>query len=184
MAAIDRTPGIRPRVTLGRRLDIAARRAFPVGCTVLLMLACETPFGFANQAALLPAVTLACVYFWRLFRPAAMPPMAVFVLGLLLDLLGYLPIGVGVLTLLVVHGVTLRARRVLTRQRFAWVWCVFACVATAASVLIWALDCLLSVRLLPLAPVLFGTVVASALYPAIANLLARAHRTVANPERA
>ncbi len=59
------------------------------------MLLTETPFGFADQAALLPAVTLACVYFWSLFRPAAMPPPVVFLIGLLFDLLGYLPLGVG-----------------------------------------------------------------------------------------
>ena len=62
---------------LGRRLDIVARHAFPAGCTVLLMLLTETPFGIADQATLLPAVTLACVYFWSLFRPDAMPPPVV-----------------------------------------------------------------------------------------------------------
>ena len=44
-----------------------------------------------------------------------MPPPVVFVLGLLLDLLGYLPLGVGVLMLLVVHGLALRWRRFLVR---------------------------------------------------------------------
>ena len=29
MARTDQTPGIRPRATLGRRLDIVARHAFP-----------------------------------------------------------------------------------------------------------------------------------------------------------
>ena len=101
---------MRPRATLGRRLDIAARHAFPAGCTILLMLLTETPFGIADQATLLPAVTLACVYFWSLFRPAAMPPPVVFLIGLLFDLLGYLPLGVGPLTLLVVHGFALRWR--------------------------------------------------------------------------
>ena len=43
MARADQTPGIRPRATLGRRLDIAARHAFPAGCTILLMLLTEAP---------------------------------------------------------------------------------------------------------------------------------------------
>ena len=118
MARADQTPGMRPRATLGRRLDVAARHAFPAGCTILLMLLIETPFGIADQATLLPAVTLVCVYFWSLFRPAAMPPPVVFLIGLLFDLLGYLPLGVGPLTLLVVHGFALRWRPVLTRAGF------------------------------------------------------------------
>ncbi|MEJ0020928.1 MAG: rod shape-determining protein MreD [Acetobacteraceae bacterium] len=152
MARADQTPGIRPRATLGRRLDMAARHAFPAGCTVLLMLLTEAPFGINDQATLLPAVTLACVYFWSLFRPAAMPPPVVFLIGLLLDLIGYLPLGVGVLTLLAVHGLALRWRRMLTRQGFLTVWLVFAGFAAGAALLAWVLSVMLSFRLLPIAP--------------------------------
>jgi rod shape-determining protein MreD len=118
-------PGIRPRPTLGRRLDALSRAAFPFACTLLLMLVTMAPFGFADQSMLLPAVTLPCVFFWSLFRPAAMPPPVVFLVGLFLDLLGYLPVGAGVLTLLVLHGFTVRWRRVLARQGFAVVWIAF-----------------------------------------------------------
>ena len=184
MARSDQIPGIRPRATLGRQLDIAARRAFPATCTILLMLLTQTPLGIADQYALLPAVTLACVYFWSLFRPAAMPPVVVFMIGLLFDLLGYLPIGVGVLTLLVVHGLALRWRRVLTRQGFLPVWLAFAGFSAGAAVLCWILTAALTVRLLPAAPALFQAVLTAALYPALAILFIKAHRTVADPERA
>ena len=183
MARADQAPGIRPRATLGRRLDISARHAFPATCTMVLMLLTETPFGITDQAALLPAVTLACVYFWSLFRPAAMPPPVVFLIGLLLDLLGYLPLGVGVLTLLVVHGLALRWRGVLTRQGFLSVWLVFAGFAAGAAALGWVLTSLLSFRLLPVGPALFQATLTAALYPALAILFTRAHRTVADPER-
>jgi rod shape-determining protein MreD len=49
-------------------------------------------------------VTLPCVVFWSVFRPGAMSPPVVFLLGLLLDLLTLAPLGTGVLTLLVAHG--------------------------------------------------------------------------------
>jgi len=183
MARADQVPGIRPRATLGRRLDIAARHAFPATCTILLMLLTEAPFGFADQATLLPAVTLACVYFWSLFRPAAMPPPVVFLVGLLLDLLGYLPLGVGPLTLLTVHGLALRWRRMLTRQGFLAVWLVFAGFALGAAALGWVLGTTLTFRLLPVGAALFQAVLTAALYPALAVLFIRAHRTIADPER-
>jgi len=184
MARSDQMPGIRPRATLARRLDIAARSAFPATCTVLLMLLTRMPLGIPNQFALLPAATLACVYFWSLFRPAAMPPAVVFGIGLLFDLLSYLPIGVGVLTLLVVHGLALRWRRVLTRQGFMSVWLAFAGFAISAAALGWLLTAALSVRVLPMAPALFQAVLTAALYPVLAVLFIQAHRTVADPERA
>ena len=184
MARADQIPGIRPRATLGRRLDIAARCAFPTSCTLLLMLLTVTPVGIADQAALLPAVALACVYFWSLFRPASMPPPAVFVLGLTLDLLGYLPLGVGALTLLAVHGVALRLRQILTRQGFLAVWLVFAGFAVGATALSWVLTMVLTFRLLPAGDAMFQAVLAAALYPALAALFVLAHRTIADPERA
>ena len=184
MAYSEDRPGIRPRQSWGRRLDVAARHAFPASCTILLMLLCQAPFGIADQAMLLPALTLASVWFWSLFRPAAMPPPVVFLIGLLLDLLGYQPLGVGVLTALTVHGLALRWRRRLAQQGFFVIWLVFALLAAPASMLSWALTMLLSFRLLPPGPALFQAVLSAALYPALAVPLARAHRTIADPERA
>lgn len=184
MARAEQTPGIRPRMTLGWQLDLLARHAFPAGCTVLLMLLLEAPFGIADQATLLPSVTIACIYFWSLFRPVAMPPPVVFLIGLLLDLLGYLPLGVGVLTLLVVHGLAVRWRLVLTRQGFPGVWLAFAGFAVGAAALSWVLTAALSFRLLPVGPVLFQALLTAALYPALAILFVRVHRTLADPEQA
>jgi rod shape-determining protein MreD len=183
-SAEDQRPGIRPRATIGRRLDAAARHAFPASCTILLMLLTQTPFGIVDQAVLLPTVALASVWFWSLFRPTAMPPPVVFVIGLLLDLLGWLPVGVGVVTLLIVHGIAVRWRRLLGRQGFAVIWLVFAGIATAAAALEWALTALLTWHLLPPGPAAFQAVLSAAIYPAMAILFARAHRSIADPERA
>jgi rod shape-determining protein MreD len=148
------------------------------------MLLAETPLGLANQATLLPAITLASVYFWSLFRPAAMPPPVVFLIGLLLDLLGYLPLGVGVLTLLVVQGFVLLWRQVLTRQTFLVVWLVFAGFSAGAATLSWSLTALLSFRALSPGPALFQAALTVALYPVLAVLCIRAHRTLADPDQA
>jgi rod shape-determining protein MreD len=184
MVDVGRSPGIRPRPGLWRRLDGFARRAFPVTSTVLLMLASNAPFGIPDQASLLPAVAVVAVFFWSIFRPSGMPPLAVFLLGLLLDLLGWLPIGVGVITLLFVHAFCLRWRRSLARQGFFAVWCVFAGFAAGAAVITWGLVALLQLRLPPLGPAAFQAVLTTALYPALAIPFAHAHRDLAAPERA
>ncbi len=181
---MDRLPGIRPRQSIGRQLDMAARWAFPATTTALLLLAAAAPFGVPGQAELQAALALGCVFFWSLFRPAAMLPAVVFLLGLLADLLGYAPPGVGVLSLLLVHGLALRWRRVLARQGFVLVWLAFAGVGAGAAALQWALTSALTWRLLPPGPGLFQALVAAALYPALAVPLTRAHQSLAAPERA
>ena len=181
---MDRLPGIRPRESVWRRLDMAARWAFPATTTALLLLLAASPLGLPGQAEAQVAVALGCVFFWSLFRPAAMLPVVVFPIGLLADLLGYAPPGVGVLSLLLVHGVALRWRWRLTRQGFFVVWLAFAALASGAAALQWALTAALLWRLLPPGPAVFQALVAAGLYPALSLLLTRAHQSLAAPERA
>lgn len=181
---MDKAPGIRPRPTLRRRLDAAARAGFPGASTALLLLVLAAPLGLPAQAELQPAAVLGSVFFWSLFRPASMPPPLVFVLGLLADLLGDAPIGVMVLILLIVHGLALRWRRVFARQGFLVVWLAFIVVAVGAAALDWALGSMLAFTLLPPAPVIFQAAIAAGIYPVLAVLLIAAHRGIAAPEQA
>ena len=179
-----RRPGIRPRPSLWRRLDMSARRGFPFTSTAILLLLLAAPLGLDAQAALQGAVALACVFFWSLYRPASMPPLAVFLLGVLADLLSDAPLGVAVLTLLLMHGIAMRSRRHLARQGFLTVWLVFATLALTAGLLQWLLTAALTFRLLPPGPGLFIGILAAGLYPLLAVPLIRAHQTLAEPDHA
>jgi rod shape-determining protein MreD len=181
---VDKTPGIQPRPTLSRRLDIAARASFPGASTLVLVVLLGAPLQLPAQADLQLGVVLACVYFWSLFRPASLPPALVFTLGLVADLLGGGPLGPAVLVLLVVHGLVLRWRRVLARQGFLLVWFAFAVIAVGAVAADWALASLLAFTPMPVSPALFQAAVAAGVYPALAMLLTAAHRGVAAPELA
>jgi rod shape-determining protein MreD len=163
---------------------MSARRGFPSALAVLLLLLAAAPFGIAGQPQLQIAIALACVFFWSLFRPASMPPWIVFLLGVLLDLLGFAPLGVGVLLLLSVHGFALRWRRTLVRLGFVPVWIGFAVLATGAAAAQWALTSALSLRLLPVGPALFLAAIAAGLYPLLAVPLTAAHRSLADPQSA
>lgn len=184
MAPNDLMPGIRPRATIGRQLDLAWRHAFPGLASLTLMLLSMAPFGLWGQAALLPVVALTCVWFWSLFRPAAMSPPMVLVLGVLLDLLGFLPLGVGAITLLTAHGVAQKARRFLARQGFVVIWTIFVGVACGAAAMNWVFVSLLTLSLKPLGPLVFQAGLAAAMYPVVAVPLTLAHRSFADPDLA
>ncbi len=163
---------------------MAARRSFPASIAVILLLIASAPLGLPGQAELQATMALSCVFFWSLFRPDSMPPPVVFLLGLLTDLLGYAPPGVGVLTLLLVHGLALHWRRVLVRLGFLLVWFTFMGVASAAAALEWALTSLLTFRLLPPGPALFQCALGAGIYPLLAVVFTHAHHTLAEPEHA
>ncbi|MDB5371564.1 MAG: rod shape-determining protein MreD, partial [Belnapia sp.] len=107
----------RPAPAMGalRQVDALARGAFPTASIALLLVLAAVPVGLPG---LIPAVALPCVFFWSVFRPAALPPPAVFGLGLLQDLLTGAPVGAGVLTLLVVGGLATRWRPFLALYSF------------------------------------------------------------------
>ena len=179
-----RTPGIRPRPTPWRRLDAVARRAFPLACTAVLLLLAGAPFGVPGGAGLRSAAALVCVFFWSLFRPASMSPPAVFLLGLLCDLLGFSPPGVAVLVLLAAHGLAVRWRPALASRGFATVWLAFAAVAAGAAALEWALTGLLTWRLPSPGDAVRQALLAIGVYPVLAAPSLWAHRGPAAPELA
>jgi rod shape-determining protein MreD len=180
----QRFPSIRPRHSLWRRLDIAARMSVPAATTAGILLVLAAPFGFPGQPEVQRAMALCSVFFWSLFRPTSMPPAVVFVLGLFADLLGYAPPGVMVLVWLLVHGTALRWRRSLVRLGFVLVWFALISVACGAAVMEWALTSLLTFHLLPPSAAFFQAALAVGLYPVVAVVLTGVHQTFAEPDHA
>jgi rod shape-determining protein MreD len=162
-----------------RRIDAFARLAFPGFSTAFLMILAAAPINLPSPVF---AVAMPCVTFWSVFRPTAMMPPVVFLLGLLLDLLTFAPLGAGVLVLLVLHAVAIRFRYILVRQSFLTVWLGFCLAALGAACFYWALQSLLALRLPPIAPALHGALLACGLYPAIALILARIHEAMRHAE--
>ena len=133
----------------------------------------------SGKTGVMPVPAIAAVYFWTLYRPALMAPLAVFLLGVLSDLLTGAPLGVHPLLLLLLHAVVLTQRRVLARQSFLLVWIVFATFASAALGLGWGLRALLSFTLLPVEPALYELALTVAIYPALSWLFVRVERSLA-----
>lgn len=168
-----------PAPGLMRRLEALARGLFPAVSLGLLMILAAAPVGLPSAVE---AVTLPCVFFWSVFRPASMAPPAVFLLGLLQDLLTMAPFGTGVITLLLVHAVAVRFRTFIARQSFLSVWVLFCAFAFSAALLDWMLHALLMLHLPPIAPALLLSLIAAGFYPGLALLLTRLHGAMRRAE--
>ncbi len=167
-----------------RQLDAASRWIFPCATLVFGLFVIGMPFGIPGQAALRPVYTMACVYFWSLYRPASLPAPLVALCGLLLDLLGFSPLGLWAVLLLLLQWVTLLLRRKLVPARFLLVWASFTVMAAAGAALAWGAEAALTLTWLPVSPLILECLLAAGLYPALAALLIRAHRGPAAVELA
>jgi rod shape-determining protein MreD len=143
-----------------------------------LVLLSALPLQIAHLGEVRPVFMLMAVYYWTILRPS--PPLAVFALGLLLDLLSNYPLGMNALTLVLVQAVTTVNRKFLLGQSFLVIWAGFALVALGAGFLQWLLFCLYNLSLVSVKPMLASVVLSAFLFPVAVLPLAAVHRALSD----
>jgi len=92
--------------------------ALAVAATVLL----ATPVRLFSLAPPEPVFPLALAFAWALIRPSVLPPFALLLLGVFLDVYWSGPQGLWPLCLLAAYAATLAVRRLITGHGFAALW--------------------------------------------------------------
>ena len=158
------------------QLDRAARRLFPFAFSVLLVVLSVVPLPVPGYGLVVPSFGLMAVYYWAVHRPDLLPAPAVFVLGLLEDILSGAPTGLNTLVLLLVYGVMRNQRRPFLGKPFAVMWFGFLVVAPAAIFAEWLFSSALAGRLIPAQTASVQLLLTVALYPWLTWLLAAGQR--------
>lgn len=158
-------------------------KLLPFFTTLLFVGVSVVPWHIPGFAVVTPAFTLMAVYHWTLYRPELLPPTAIFVLGLLLDLLNGTPyVGTSALLLLLARSVLLGQRRFFVNRLFPMLWAGFMVTAAAVIAFEWALVSLLHGGLLGLRPFAFEAVLTAASFPVGSYLLGQMQRHFLMPE--
>lgn len=161
-----------------QKLDLAARRITPFLITFGMVVLSQLPMHLPASVPVTPAFAFAAVYFWTLHNPDTLPAPAVFVAGLLQDILSGVPIGLNAFTMLVGYGVIVSQRRYFFGRSFMVLWWGFAVMAVFTGLLQWAAMSLLVGQMLSMAPVAIEQLTAVALYPLLAYFFVAAHRSI------
>jgi rod shape-determining protein MreD len=134
------------------------------------------PVGVPFFAVVTPFLSLMAVYYWSIYRPELLPPMAVFAIGILQDFLTGGPVGLLALVLLLVQALTISQRTVLLGQVFLVEWAGFLLVALGAGLASWLLALVYNLAVVPPEPFLAQGLITAALYPVGSWLFSRAAR--------
>lgn len=152
------------------------------GLTALVILALfllsTFPFRFAGLGEIRPAFMLMAVYYWTILRPSLLPPPAVFAIGIVLDVLFAYPLGMNAMVFVIAQWVTRGQRKFLLGQPFPVIWAGFALMALGSGVAQWLVFSLFSGTLVPVRPVVVGTLLSVFLFPAAALPLSVAHKAL------
>ncbi|MDP6172605.1 MAG: rod shape-determining protein MreD [Rhodospirillales bacterium] len=154
-----------------RRLDQWARNLTPVGLTLVLILLGVLPIHVPGYSQVAPVMAIMSVYHWAIYRPQLLPVLAVFLLGLMQDLLSGAPAGLNALVMLTVYGTVAWQRRFLVGKSFFIYWFGFALIGLGASVESWLIASVWNLSFMGLRILFFQYVLALGFFPVIAWIL-------------
>ena len=102
-----------------QRLDLFARVLTPSLIACALVILSVLPLHIPSYSSVVPSLALMAVFYWSLHRPDLLPAVAVFLVGILYDILTGGPMGVQAFILLVVYWVTGSQRQLFLVNRFS-----------------------------------------------------------------
>jgi rod shape-determining protein MreD len=158
------------------RLDGFARGISPFALTLAFLMAATVPLRVPDLSPILPSVGLIAVYYWLVHRPDLMPVWAVFLIGLIQDLLGGGPLGVGPFVLLVLFAAVTSLRRAFSGAGFLLLWLIFLPLAAGAFTLSWLFGSLIVDQMVAARPVFFQYLTTIAFYPCLTWIFIQAQR--------
>jgi rod shape-determining protein MreD len=150
----------------------------PFLTVLLLMLVSLMPLRIPGYASVTPAFALMGVFHWTVYRPALLPPLVLFLLGAVFDLVTGAPLGLTPLVWLLTRGMVLRNRQFFVGRQFAFVWFGFTLAALGAASVVWLIGSALSGVFLDLRGAPLQWVLTVSCYPAVSWCLARLQRVV------
>ena len=164
------------RPGLWHRMDLLARQLTPSMLTLILVIIGVVPLRILEFSTVMPLLPLMAVYHWAVFRPRLLPAYAVFLIGILQDILTGAPVGVNALVFLLVYGAVLSQKRFFTGKSFLILWLGFSLIAAAASALNWLAVSLLSATIVEIRTAVFQYLLTVGFFPAVAWVFMRWQR--------
>jgi rod shape-determining protein MreD len=161
----------------------AVGAAIPFILAVLGVIVGNIPLSLFGANVPPPMLGLMPIYFWCLVRPDLMPPFAVFIVGVLQDLLGGGPAGVWTLSFIAAYAVVDRER-----DSFAGLAGIGAILGFAAAMLIagaaaYTIISIFYWHMPPVAPILIEIAISVVFYIPAAFILSLVHRRLVGPLR-
>jgi rod shape-determining protein MreD len=138
----------------------------PLAITLILIGLFYSIANVTDSALVIPAITAASVFYWRLFAPEMMNLAQIFLLGLIEDSVSNSPLGMHAALYIVMAHFIQRYDAWFSKAKFSFIWLAFAMLLCFVSLMNWLAMVALSGTLLPASDLIYQTVIATLFYPA------------------
>jgi len=161
-----------------QRVDKWSRSSIPVGFTLFLLIVGLLPWHLPELGTVGISLVIISVYYWGLRKPHLMTPWAVLCIGLIGDLLGVTPMGVGTVSLLCLYALIRSQARALRNMPFLIVWGTFILMAGVTILLSWILTAAMDVHFPDIKPALILYLFDIICYPPLSYVFDRLQRSL------
>jgi rod shape-determining protein MreD len=159
-----------------RNLENFVRLLIPYLFLVLLVVLSVIKLPVPQIGEVKPYLVLMAIYYWSIYRPTLIPPLSCFLIGLIIDILSGVPLGLNAFILVGTHWIVRDQRRFLTGQPYITIWAGFGLVAIASCAWQWGLIGLIKLNWGSAVPGLITVVLSLFMFPFITLLLNLTHR--------
>ena len=160
--------------------DNRIRSLTPFVTTLLMVFISALPWQIASFAPITPAFTAISIYYWGVYQNLKLPYYSIFGLGMLLDLLTGIPLGLSALIYLLVKAILNSQRTFFMGKPFWIVWAGFAVVMLGVSLFGWVVSSLYFSAFVAPLPFVIQCVLTVLLYPVVSFFLSILNRNMLN----
>jgi rod shape-determining protein MreD len=157
------------------KFHYAGRHAAPFVITLFLQLLCMVPLQLKGFGSIAPSIALMGIFFWTVYRPDLMGPLAAFTLGLVQDAISGAPLGMNASIALLTYATVLSQRQLFLAHSFPVLWWGYGMIAIGAGLIAWSGYSLAVWQVLPIGPMVFHTLSGIALFVPVAWLFGLVH---------
>lgn len=165
-----------------QRLDHGGRLALPVMTAVVAVLLGAIVWPLPHLGSVAPPLALMTVYYWSLHRPDLFRPSMAFGIGLLNDVIHFLPLGLSAVLFVMVHQIIFRQRRFFIGHSFLMMWSGFILTVLGVLFLQGLALSLVHWHVVPVLPVIMQLLFAIVSFPLPCWVLIVVQRAALNTE--
>jgi len=162
---------------LWQRLDNVARASLPFMSTLLFTFLSVVAWPLPYIGTVMPPLALIAIYYWAIHRPDLFGPGMAFIIGLLFDVINFLPPGLSALLFVGVHQFVFWQRRFFSGHSFLMLWSGFALTVISFIIIEWIFLGIIRWQITPFFPVFMQAILVIFLFPLPCWMLIRLQRS-------
>ena len=163
-------------LTFSKKLEIFARFCVAYCLIVVFLMLDMISFNVPYFNEIRPSFTLMALFYWSIYRPSMVPPWLAFFLGLLIDIISGLPLGLNALLYVMVARIIQNQRKIFMGQLFVSIYIGYVLVSTGLATLEWGIFCLSGFEIVSFKPVMGSILLGFAFFPVAFLLMNGTHK--------